>query len=520
MTLGPTDPSGDDAALEGLRHLCELIHRPTRRRLDAALAVDWTHHRAIRDVIDGETTPTLVSTRMQEFLRRVCDDLGPSHPSTAATLSGLDVVRLHLLDGLSWDAITAERMEKGVPVSARTLRTRQREGLQAILDAVRDTGDEASSAAPPEIRGEAKAPRAPLALGALVVVLAALALSQLSRDTTPPGVDELSAHHVGYAIPILEGSHVLPAPLPPIELPLPGQRVSWAMVVPRHDRYALLFAVWPSPTTSARTILWDPWARETLWTYEFTATREEILTHATLEEASVTSPFWPTAFVYGTTESNFEDRVLVSWIQAYSPCFVTAINLDDGREVGRYAHPGRLEGGIAADIDADGRPEAIFCGQDNVLDRGVLAVLDAVAVHGAASTVQWQDPAGSEDALARVVLPDLPTFRQAFGAERFTAVLPESGGFDPQRGSLVVQAMGSHRADRYTAYQVQLGRDLRPRPDVDMVVGEGELQSWRRLGLTPPTPRQILDQVEVLGDWPPRRDGAGPTLVPATLRTN
>jgi len=505
-----------DDALEAFRHLCELVHRPTERRLERCLDFDWTPFPKIHVLVSGETrpTPSLMSVRMRAFLEEACTALASEHPSTDESLSGLDVVRCHLLEGHSWEAITAERMEKGAPVSARTLRTRQREGLRAVLEwaGVRsealDAGNAASSATRTQSTGRA-AHASSLLLGRVIRIgIAGIALMAIlwilgGRDEptveSRQGVDQLSVLHVGHTIPILDGAHTLPEPLPSIALPfLPGHRVHWGTVVPWEGRFALVFSASSTSAEPGFALLWDPVEEREVWRHELSVTPDEILTHDTLELEATRRPFWPGRPLFGRSESNLGDRVAIAYMQDYSPCFVVVVALRDGRELGRYAHPGRLENGNVFDVDGDGVAEIVLAGTDNAVTRPVVVALDADDVRGAASTVRWRETPGIEDARARAILPDVPSFRDATGEVRLVARTSGSD-FNSARGTLTVHVEASIGGTAYSAYQLSLGRDLRPVPGASLVFGDAERRTWNQLGRVPPDRSVIVEGVEVHG---------------------
>lgn len=475
--------------------------------------VDWSSFPRIAALLegaDGAPTPTRLGVDVRALLERAIADLADAHVSTDEFVTGLEVVRVHLLEGHSWDAITAARMEAGHPVSARTLRTRQREGLRAILVwATRPEGDAAAveTTADALTTPPGAAPirlRLPLVAFAAVVLLA-VAVFGRERFIGSTPAEDLSPHHVGVLVGVPTGSSVLPAPLPPIPLPYPEFRVTWAMVVVRDGEFALALSVLPSRSQTAFFALWDPATGTEFWRYRLEATADEIMTHDTLPQDAAAQTFWPDKPYFGTWNAHFEDRVLVAHIQPYSPCIVTALDLGDGAELGRYVHPGRLETGLVTDLDEDGRVEAVLAGTDNASKRPAVVVLDPDALRGSASTVRWKDGGAQEDALGRVLLPDLPGFREAVSSERLEVLALDMLAWDPRRGvlTLAVGASTGHRSIART-YQLQLGRDLRPVPGAELVFGESETRTWRQLGLDLPDPATILAGVDVLGAWPDR----------------
>ena len=507
--MSRTPASIDDTVLEAFRHLCELVHHPTQRRLDAALAQDWSSFPRIAAIVAGDPSPTLAGTRIRALLEQGYADLAPAHPSTDAVLSGLEVVRIHLMEGHSWDAITAERMEAGHPVSARTLRTRQREGLQAILEWAADGSPAAAEAGPDPRPAPGHRARQRLLVGAALATVALLVIWILWPPTPPPPppspADELAPHHVGRMVALAEGAHVLPPPLPPVELPYPEARLVRAMVVPDgDDRFALVLTTRPSDRDPPFTALWDPVDRTERWRHRLEIDPEEVRTHATLPDSVHAFAFWPGHLYYGSWASNLGDRIALTHFQANSPCLTTILRLADGVEVGRYVHPGRLEYGRVLDLEADGSPEMLLAGPDNALNRPVLVVLDPTDVQGAASTVQWND--AGEGASARVLLPDVPAFRRAVDAPRLHVGPFDTTYWDPARGVLTLQVIASVDRSVINAYQMSLGRDLRPVPEAGVVFGDNERRTWNQLDLTPPPDSVLFDRVEILGAWPETDD--------------
>jgi len=494
----------DDTTLEAFRHLCELVHRPTRRRLDAALAQDWSAFPPIAAAVAGDPSPTLAGTRVRALLERAHAALAAAHPSTDEVLSGLEVVRIHLIEGHSWDAITAERMEAGHPVSARTLRTRQREGLRAILEWAADGAPEAADAVPDQRPAPGHRARQRLLVGAALVTVS-LVVMLILWPPPPSPADELAPHHVGRMIDLDDGAHVLPPPFPPVELPYPEARLVRVMVVPDgDDRFALVLTTRPSDRDPPFTALWDPVDRTERWRYRLEIDPEEVRTHATLPDSVHAFAFWPGHLYYGSWASNLGDRIALNHFQANSPCVTTILRLADGVEVGRYVHPGRLEYGRVLDLDADGGPELLLGGPDNALNRPVLVVLDPTDVQGAASTVQWNG--AGEGAAARVLLPDVPAFRGALDAPRLHVGPFHETDWDPARGVLTLKVIASVDRRVVNAYQMPLGRDLRPVPEAGVVFGDGERREWRKLGLTPPPDSVLFDDIEILGAWPETDD--------------
>lgn len=494
LLSGPSMSPAPDV-IGAFRQLCELLYRATPARLEAGLSVDWSSHPRIDAALRAgglDATPELVAQRMRQVLEEAYLELSPRFPSSEAQLSSLEVLRLHLIDGLSWEAITAERMEKGVPVSARTLRSRQKDALEAVLAwaatdptprSTSDTEPRSPDATLPVTRPRKVRNDSLVALALLTLVL----LGWMWLAAGRPEDVRVHPTHVGARVLIEAGATKLPPPFPPYQLPQLETPIRTVVIVPLEDRRpGLVVLTTPVGGHRGRVGLYDVGRERMRWTKVYDPPPDEVMTHAGLDAEALTAPFRPAYLYYGRHDLNLGASVAVVYVQDYSPCFVLVRSLENGEELGRYVHPGRLETGDVLDLDLDGRPELLLGGSDNTFTpaRMVAAILDPTALSGAASTVQWRESPG-ESACTRVMLPAIPDLLDALGAPRFRVLDFLGKEWDPDQGVLTLR-VGDARGpllDHVTVYQVRLGGDLRPRAPKSIFLGENELLLWKRAGV-------------------------------------
>ena len=470
-------PRPSAADVRALRDLCELVVRPTSRAWLKARGYDWTGYPRLRDALDALdpiVEPSVVGDCMRGFLEAALHALN-SHTGQEATLTGLRVVRAHLVDGHSWDAIVTEQSERGFPVSERTLRNRQNEALGLILkwaEAKEDARGTRDHDAPRPKRN----PRV-LALLSVVALTVAIAWS-LGLRTDDSGRPD---PRVGTALAFAEKLTHLPAPYAP--WPLPGvDGITGAMLVVRGAdlRPRLLVSVRAPGEESGALVLWDPQLEHRDWTFRFEPQRAEVRMREGMEPSTEDELYWADQMFYGNESSNLGATVAVVFAQKDAPTFVTEIDLASGREVGRYGHPGRFETGAVLDLDGDGQLELLVGGQDNVLNAPVAALLRPGNLHGNASTVGGPRGTGREDALARVILPSVPELQNHWQVDRLQVMMLRGSIWSPRTRKLSIPV---GRDNHRIAYHAHLDARLRPWGDAPITLGDDARREWQKAGI-------------------------------------
>lgn len=503
--------SSESEFLAAFRQLCELLYRPTPARMQAGMAVDWSAYPRVAAAVDHgalEATPELLAHGMRTLLEEAYEELHPRFPSTESQLSSLDVVRLHLIEGQSWEAITTERMELGAPISARTLRSRQRDALEVILEwaATAPAASGAADASPAtkksvETTGASRSrfmrlPALASAAFALVVIAAWLWMSAGS-DVDP----RLHPAHVGAVMEFAPGQTTIEAPYPPYELPAFDTQVFRAMLVPLEEqRPGIVVITSQRDHHRAKVGLFDVNARRMRWLRSYDPPQDEILTHDTLPPEARLELFRPSFLYYGTQQVNLGATIAVVHEQNFSPCFVVIHSLETGEELGRYAHPGRFETGAVVDLDGDGRAELLLGGSENTFQppRAVVAALDPTNLTGSASTVAWRTSPG-EDALARTILPSVPALEDLITAMRFQVLNITAHSWNPVRGILSLDVGGGAGNTLFHAYKVYLKSDLQPLTPRAVHLGENEERMWDRAGLEYGFTENLDEQIVYVG---------------------
>jgi hypothetical protein len=468
-------PSAAD--VRALRDLCELVVRPTSRAWLKARGYDWTRYPRLLDALDALdplVEPSVVGGCMRNFLEAAFEALN-GQAGRGTTLTGLQVVRTHLIDGHSWDAIVTEQSERGFPVSERTLRNRQNEALGLILEwaQAKQNAREVLDRAPTRAR---RNPRILVLLSVVALMMAivwSLGLRSGSFGRPEP--------RLGLPLAFSEKLTHLPAPYAPWPLPEVDGTTGAMLVVRGADfRPRLLVSVRAPGRESGALVLWDPMLERRDWTFRFEPEPDEVRMREGMEPSTEVELYWADQLFYGNESSNLGATVAVVFAQKDSPTFVTEIDIASGREVGRYGHPGRFETGAVLDLDGDGQLELLVGGQDNVLDAPVAALLRPGDLHGNASTVGGPRGTRREDALVRVVLPSVPALENYWETDRLQVMMLQGSIWSPRSGKLSIPV---GRDNYLIAYHAHLDARLRPWGDAPITLGDDARREWQKAGI-------------------------------------
>lgn len=468
-------------------------------------------------------TPEAVGIDIRSLLERAVESLRDGFPETPGRLSSLDVLERHLICGYSWDAITTECLEKGAPVSERTLRMRQRDGLEIVLQWSREQSPKhlSRSVSEPEMgargrhdstngddpaisgRSVLRVPNfeARIRRGAVATVFCVIAgwiavATWESRSGThiTTRVD-LDALPLGQEIPLGNGFRTLPEPYPPWRLPQLDSEFDRAILVePAHGELRVLLAAAISGDDAGELVLWDPFVEEIVWRDRLRPSSEEMRRSFDVSDRSVARELYrPTHLVYGTRAMNLLDSVVVVFVQRHSPSFVVEYGLDNGERLGQYDHFGRLETQLVADLDGDARPEVLLGGQDDRMRVPTLVMLRPGQLRGAASTSSSRR--GSEGACVRVFLPALRELESLWETDRLQVANGIAHRWDPELGILSFDVGATNET---IAYRVSLDRTLRPIPGATLNVGGAPARAWRAAGLNPDRAEDFAGRIRVI----------------------
>ena len=526
----------DPTAIESFRHLCELIHRPTPRALAKGTTVDWSPFPTIAAITasnGNSTPPEAVGAGVRALLERAVAALRTQYPDTPGRLSPIDVVECHLIRGYSWEAITTECLERGAPVSERTLRMRQREGLERVLTWVLEEGARAerearaeraarearearetsarSSAAPATAASTVATPqpatlptrsnaRAWIRRAVLATVLvtsgAWLAVAMVGPPDGVHAEVDLSTLPLGQPIHMADGFGTLPEPYPRWRLPSIGSQFERATLVePAPGEIRVLLAAAISGGSPGEVVLYDPQREEIVWRDRLRPAAAEIGRSPNFDPRATLESFRPTHFVYGTRATNLGASVMVVFTQRHSPCFVVEYDLETGARRGQYYHVGRLETWMVVDLDRDARPEVLLGGQDDELEVPVLVMLRPGLVRGAASTAPGVHGGDAEGACMRVLLPAIAELQDHWETNRLQVVDRVSHRWDADNGVLSFQVGPNN--EEY-AYRVRLNRALQPIPGATISVGGKPARAWRAAGLDPSRAEDLAAEIRVV----------------------
>jgi len=166
------------------------------------------------------------------------------------------------------------------------------------------------------------------------------------------------------------------------------------------------------------------------------------------------------------------DIVVTSHTDPLSPCFVIWLDRD-GNERGFYAHRGYLFFPVAADMNADGKPEVYVCGTSNSDDapysqRGTLVALDSDHFGGwpGDGPFKGSGPTTFDSCLARIIFPPIPDHCLITESAGYTVkvVRVRDGGDAP---IISLELFAEHSPGSIV---VSLDRDLEP---VNIIAADG-----------------------------------------------
>jgi hypothetical protein len=506
-----------DAAVQAMAHLCELVRRHNARSFQQVVAFDWSAYprlsrHGLEDLDPG--SPELVRQAGRAVLEAAVAELAPRHPDPPDDVSPITVLRKHVLDGDTWEVVQAERDEQDLPrLSERTLKNRQREGYRLVLHwgaAGEDPGPAVERES--RIRGRRLMVQGAAVLAALLILF--VGVSRWSRPDLPRAdrvARQLEAVPRAYrgtllALPhqVADSGPRLLSLVPDLRLPDLGGTIRRAMLLPGEDGDPprLLVGTGLDGDPAGVLALYDAVAETLLWRQVWRPPAEEVRTHATLDEDDLLEQEWfPMTMAWAEGGWDLGDRVLVVYAQRYSPVFAVLFDRHTGEERARYVHPGHLPYAFVGDVTGDGAADAVLLGTNNVVDRPTYVVLDPrMEGRAAASSVRWNQE--GEGSLFRVLLPDLPAFRDEVLDARLWAEPVKDEVWNAADETLVVPVGAGARdaGGARLAYEARLRHGWQVLGDGESIlVDDTVARLWEALGLArEKTRRQLEREIRVV----------------------
>ena len=501
-----------------LRHLCELVRRFNQRSYEQVISFGWESYPRFRrlglDRLEKQS-PEKVRQRCRRVLEVAVRELEPQYPPAVGDVSPIGLLRRHVLEGDTWEVIVTHRQEEELPrLSERTLKNRQHEAYLIILRWAKQAAlPEQAQLDLPFHRREQLLRRAAIA-GAITIalILAVWGLSHL-KNTRNPSSTAHPAHlkkellsidprNVGIRLkldgPGEPGYPAVKEVIPNVHLPEVGSSWKFVLLLPSSEGSPpdLLLASSPNGLAESKVFLWNPLTRRFLWTLDWKPPKDEIFTHKTLDD-DVYDQAWRVSWVlYRSGGFDLGDRIALCYQQFYSPTFIIMVKRATGEVLAHYAHPGQFHQPVLADLSEDGKPEMLWPGTDNALNRPDLVVLEPNMSSGAASTCMWNHR--GEGALFRVLLPAVPPLQQFFEDPRLDAHLEPRSSWSAEKTMLNLRTTGGGDG-KERAYMVHLLHGCERMKGHTIVLDDHTDKVWTRLKLDPAAilPR-LEEEIEVV----------------------
>ncbi len=519
-----------------MSQMCELVRRFNRRSYEIVLEFDWGVYPRFRNLGLDRLDPA-----KPEFVRQICrtaleiavEELESRHPAMMDDVSPITLLKRHVLDGDTWDVISAQRKETGlVRLSERTLKNRQHEAYRLILRwAQSETLPELPQLDLPFHRRKQQLKRAAFAGG--IVMLLALAIwglpqlkqlrqaSQLASASMDLNTQlrRIDARYIGVPLRLdqksEEGNPPLKQLVPALRLPSLGAPLGCLMLLPgpSNDDPRLLLTSQRGGSQGGRVWLWDAEADSFVWKLKWRPPRAEIFTHSTLDTTVYDQGWGVSSVAWRTGKLTLGSRLAICYQQFYSPCFLLIVDRESGAPLSHYTHPGHMYQPYLADLSEDGKPEILCAGTDNALNRPDLTVLEPEMEDGAASTCMWNKK--GEGALFRVLLPAVRPLEKYFEDPRLAVRPIQDRDWSPTNGLLNVLVYGGGQENE-RAYFAHLYHGCEIQPGHGLSVEDHDDFVWRKIGLDFASMEQLLEkQIELLRG--PRFDEVMGGVVPQLI---
>jgi hypothetical protein len=490
------------------RRFCDLSRRPSRD----VVRISGTDLRALprvgRFLAGPEWNADALAQASAEFVDHATRELLGGLDRRQLRSSPVWIVRQNNVHGEILDALVDRaRDRRGRRYGIEQIKKMKQLGIAELFEwASRPASNPSGST--PRVRRRRRSQRLLMGLVATVAVVA-LGMILVGRSPRPQdGPSDLSTYaefeqrrlRMTEVASVFAELGVRAKPHPS----LPFAPSAWTLVPPvgGHGPRAL-FRANVTDDTPGGLALWDPTESELSWVLDFVPPREQMRTHATLDDDVYRSPFTAGQIVFG---AGLPDRIGVSYCNRFSPCFFLQVRLEDGAVLSQYVHPGRLESGLVDDIDGDGQFEFVLAGQENVLARPVLVVLEPDSDDGSASTVLWKQSTSREDARLRLVLPGSPSLEDALGVPRLRPGRIGHASWIPSMGILRVPVWADGIGH---VYDIELDRRFAP---LGISVGEAAARTWLRAGLDPDAAEDYLSPSYVIEGAAPDATGSATAL--------
>ncbi len=502
-----------------MSQMCELVRRFNRRSYEIVLEFDWGAYPRFRNLGLDQLDPA-----QPEFVRQICrnaleiavEELEARHPAAVDDVSPITLLKRHVLEGDTWDVISAQRKEMGlVRLSERTLKNRQHEAYRLILSwAQSESLPDLPQLDLPFHRRKQMLKRAAYAGGFVILLaLAIWSLPQLQklRQSSQPAsaaldlntqLRRVEARYIG--VPLLmdetsqEGNPPLRQLVPSLRLPQLGASLGYLMLLPgpKKNDPQLLMTSRRGGSQGGRVWLWDAQADSFVWKLDWHPPRAEIHTHTTLDTTVYDQSWGVSSVTWRSGKLTLGSRLAICYQQLYSPCFLLIVDRESGTPLSHYAHPGHMYQPYLADLSEDGKPEIICAGTDNALNRPDLTVLLPDMETGAASTCMWNEK--GEGALFRVLLPAVRPLEKYFEDPRLGARPIRDRDWSPENGLLNVLVYGGgHESER--AYFAHLYHGCEINPGHGLSVADHDDFAWKKIGLDfASMERELEKQIQVV----------------------